>query len=54
MPFEIDNERKKRHRRNANEISRFYKCPVPKCSKSYGMEGTLNQHIKNKHLEYYD
>ena len=54
MPFEIDNERKKRNRRNANEISRHYKCPVEDCPKSYGMEGTLNQHIKIKHKEYYD
>ena len=53
MPFEIDNECKKRQRRGAKDIMRLYKCPVANCSKSYGMEGTLNQHIKIKHNEYY-
>ena len=53
MPFEIDNEKKKRHRRQANEIARHFKCPIKDCPKSYGSEGSLNQHIKIKHEEYY-
>ena len=53
MPFEIDNEKKKRHRRVATEIARHYKCPIEDCPKSYGSEGSLNQHIKIKHPEYY-
>jgi hypothetical protein len=53
MAFEIDNEKRKRHRRNANEITRHYKCPLSDCPKSYGSEGSLNQHIKIKHPEYY-
>lgn len=53
MPFEIDNEKKKRHRRTATEIARHYKCPIDDCPKSYGSEGSLNQHIKIKHPEYY-
>ena len=53
MPFEIDKECKRRQRRSAKDISRIYKCPVGNCKKSYGMEGTLNQHIKIKHNEYY-
>ena len=53
MPFEIDNEKKKRHRRTATEIARHYKCPIDDCPKSYGSEGSLNQHIKLKHPEYY-
>ena len=53
MPFEIDNEKKKRHRRTATEIARHYKCPIHDCPKSYGSEGSLNQHIKLKHPEYY-
>ena len=53
MPFEIDNEKKKRHRRTATEIARHYKCPIEDCPKSYGSEGSLNQHIKLKHPEYY-
>jgi len=53
MPFEIDNEKKKRHRRTATEIARHYKCPIEDCPKSYGSEGSLNQHIKIKHPDYY-
>jgi len=54
MPFEIDNEKKKRNRRTATEIARHYKCPIEDCPKSYGSEGSLNQHIKLKHHEYYN
>eukprot|EP01016_Furgasonia_blochmanni_P020152 TRINITY_DN2246_c0_g1_i15.p2 TRINITY_DN2246_c0_g1~~TRINITY_DN2246_c0_g1_i15.p2 ORF type:complete len:111 (-),score=25.27 TRINITY_DN2246_c0_g1_i15:282-614(-) len=46
-------EKKKRHRRPACEIDRHYKCPVDACQKSYGSEGSLSQHIKLKHGEYY-
>lgn len=40
-------------RRNADEIERYYKCTVKTCAKSYGSEGSLNQHYKLKHLEIY-
>ena len=43
---------KKRHRRTATEINRHYRCPVEGCGKSYGSEGSLSQHIKNKHKDY--
>jgi len=43
---------KKRHRRTATEISRHFKCPIEGCGKSYGSEGSLTQHIKNKHKEF--
>lgn len=42
-------EKKKRHRRCANEIERKYVCPVRKCEKSYGTEGSMAQHMKLKH-----
>lgn len=47
--------KKKRYRRNANQIERHYRCPVgpTTCSKSYGSEGSLNQHIRLKHFEYF-
>ena len=49
-----DDERRKRHRRTATEIARHYKCPLrDECHKSYGSEGSLNQHIKLKHPEFY-
>lgn len=53
MTFDIAEEKRKRHRRTATEIARHYKCPVEECPKSYGSEGSLNQHIKLKHPEYY-
>lgn len=63
MTFDIAEEKRKRHRRTATEIARHYKCPVDECPKSYGYEhshliscrseGSLNQHIKLKHPEYY-
>jgi len=43
--------KKKRERRRACEIDRHYTCPIEKCQKSYGSEGSLNQHVKNKHPE---
>ena len=42
-------EKKKRSRRGAEEIERKYKCHVHNCEKSYGSEGSLNQHIRLKH-----
>lgn len=41
----------KRHRRTKSEIQRKYKCSTKGCTKSYGSEGSLNQHIKLKHPE---
>jgi len=46
-------EKKKRHRRTALEIERPFSCPVGPCYRLYGSEGSLNQHIKQKHPEYY-
>ena len=53
MTFDIAEEKRKRHRRTATEIARHYRCPVEDCPKSYGSEGSLNQHIKLKHPEFY-
>lgn len=49
-----NSERRKRVRRTANEIARHYVCKVEKCQKSYGSEGSLNQHMKIKHHDLYD
>ncbi|KAL4436172.1 hypothetical protein ABPG74_018156 [Tetrahymena malaccensis] len=46
---EIEEEKKKRIRRQAKLIDRSYICPYESCKKSYGTEGSLNQHIKLKH-----
>jgi len=42
-------DKKKRFRRIAAEIDRHYRCPDDSCQKSYGSEGSLNQHVKLKH-----
>jgi hypothetical protein len=48
-------EIEKRRRRKALGISRRYGCPVQDCGKSYGSDGSLNQHIRLKHpLEFED
>ena len=36
MTFDIAEEKRKRHRRTAPEISRHYRCPFEDCPKSYG------------------
>jgi len=46
------NQGRKRYRRPASEISRHFHCPVPGCGKSYGSEGSMLQHVKNKHKEF--
>lgn len=51
---ESQSNRKKRHRRSAQEVERHFNCPIQKCDKSYGSEGSLNQHIKHKHLKYWN
>lgn len=45
--------KEKRRRRTAHEIERKYECKYKSCPKSYGSEGSLNQHMKNKHPEFY-
>lgn len=47
-----DSEKKKRFRRTAKNISRIFQCPEANCSKSYGSEGSLHQHIRLKHPEF--
>ena len=50
IDFEIGTEKgPKRERKRASEIVRHFKCPLSDCPKSYGSEGSLNQHIKLKH-----
>ena len=49
-----NDEKRRRIRRAASEIQRRFKCQVENCQKSYGSEGSLNQHIKLKHPELYE
>ena len=45
----IEDSRRKRVRRLATEIERKHRWLVPKWSKAYGSEGSLNQHLLRKH-----
>ena len=45
--------KKKRKRKLKNEVDRNFKCPIPICSKDYGSENSLNQHIKLKHKKFW-
>ncbi|CAI2374322.1 unnamed protein product [Moneuplotes crassus] len=45
--------KERRKRRTAVEIERKYRCRYRGCNKSYGSEGSLNQHMKNKHPKFY-
>jgi hypothetical protein len=49
-----DDYKKKRYRRQADQIERHYRCPFDQCTKAYGSEGSLNQHTKLKHPEYFN
>lgn len=51
--IEVVNLKKKRFRRTANQIERKHKCPVPPCTKCYGSDGSLLQHLRLKHVDYY-
>lgn len=50
----MNGSKRKRSRRKAEMIDRHFKCPI--CDKGYGYsifrsEGSLNQHIRNKHKD---
>lgn len=45
--------KKKRKRKLKNEVVRNFKCSYPGCSKSYGSDNSLNQHVKIKHSEFW-
>lgn len=49
-----DSDKKKRKRKKKEEVSRGFICSVKTCEKAYGSENSLNQHLKLKHLEYWN
>ena len=53
IPFEIFPEKKKRFRRTAQQIKKSFMCPIDRCQRKYGTEGSLGQHMKLKHAEEY-
>jgi len=52
LPYEDRSDnRPKRKRRKAGQISKLFKCQVNSCPKVYGTEGALKFHMKNKHKD---
>ena len=41
-------------KRNAQQIVRCHRCPVPGCCKSYGSHVSQRIHLKRKHPEYFE
>ena len=46
----VSNGKPRRFRRNADQIKRIFQCGH--CSKSYGSEASLKNHVKYKHSPY--
>ena len=45
--------KRKRKRKLKTEVMRNFKCGYPGCTKSYGSDNSLNQHVKIKHSEFW-
>ena len=43
----------KRKRRSAKDIERPFYCPIEKCRRLYGSEGSLCHHVRIKHSDFY-
>ena len=51
---EREEGRRVRERRRAEQIEKKFRCEVACCERTYGSEGSLQQHMKLKHpAEYY-
>jgi hypothetical protein len=46
--------KQKRKRKKKDEVSRKYFCKIGECGKSYGTENSLNQHMKLKHIDFWN
>jgi len=53
-PMEPIGSKPKKRRRRRHEIARNFRCTMNNCTKSYGSEGALKTHIKNKHIDGHD
>lgn len=48
-----DTIKKKRKRKTKDQVERNFSCNIDNCTKSYGSENSLNQHMKLKHTEFW-
>lgn len=46
--------KQKRKRKKKDQVMRKFHCKIGKCDKSYGTENSLNQHMKLKHIEFWN
>ena len=53
IKFNADLGKRKRKRKTKDQVERNFKCNINGCTKSYGSENSLNQHMKLKHPEFW-
>ena len=53
VAFNNELGKRKRKRKTKDQVERNYKCNIDNCTKSYGSENSLNQHMKLKHPEFW-
>jgi hypothetical protein len=46
--------KQKRKRKKKDQVKRDYHCKIGDCGKSYGTENSLNQHMKLKHIGFWN
>ena len=46
--------KQKRKRKKKDQVMRNYHCKIGECGKSYGTENSLNQHMKLKHIDFWN
>ena len=54
LGFDTNVAKQKRKRKKKDQVMRNYHCKIGDCGKSYGTENSLNQHMKLKHIEFWN
>ena len=54
LNFENSINKQKRKRKKKDEVTRKFFCKIGDCGKSYGTENSLNQHMKLKHIDFWN
>lgn len=54
LGFDSKVTKQKRKRKKKDQVKRDFHCKINKCGKSYGTENSLNQHMKLKHISFWN
>lgn len=54
LGFDAKVTKQKRKRKKKDQVKRDFHCKIDNCGKSYGTENSLNQHMKLKHIEFWN